>query len=150
MFRMSFRRRSRATTSLLAFRSCASQFNFGPAVLGQTTVSFTALDPHAPSQYIEQWSVSVEKSLGHQTTLEIGYLGSHGVHLQRAHLINNAPPDRERLGRDVRFPKISFVAGSVLPDGVTYIPPVTGCSDGSDLLPSQYHQSAREHGAELV
>ncbi len=50
------------------------------------------MDPHAPSQYIEQWSTSVEKSLGQQTTLEIGYLGSHGVHLQRAHLINNAPP----------------------------------------------------------
>ena len=59
----------------------ASHFNFGAPVLGQTTVSFTALDPKAPSQYIEQWSFSVEKSLGQQTTLEAGYLGSHGVHL---------------------------------------------------------------------
>ena len=70
----------------------ASQLNFGQAVLGKTTVSFTGMDPNAPSQYIEQWSTSVEKSLGHNTTLEIGYLGAHGVHLQRAHLINNTLP----------------------------------------------------------
>src|SRR5258708_34465425 len=42
----------------------ANQLNFSQAVLGQTTVSFTGQDPHAPSQYIEQWSGSVEKSLG--------------------------------------------------------------------------------------
>src|SRR5437660_10648364 len=45
----------------------ANQLNFGTVVLGQTTVSFTAMEPHAPSQYIEQWSGSVENSLGHQT-----------------------------------------------------------------------------------
>jgi hypothetical protein len=92
----------------------ANQLNFGPAVLGQTTVSFTAMDPHAPSQYIEQWSASVEKSLGHQTTLEIGYLGSHGVHLQRAHLINNAPPGPGPLGPRRPFKTLTFVPNTVL------------------------------------
>src|SRR5438046_7915681 len=47
----------------------ASQFNFGPPILGQTTVSFASFDPHAPSQNIQQWSFSVEKSLGPETTL---------------------------------------------------------------------------------
>ena len=61
-------------------------------VLGKTVVSFTAMDVHAPAQYIQQWSASVEKALGKETTLEIGYLGSGGFHLQRAHLINNAQP----------------------------------------------------------
>ena len=119
-------------------------------MLGQTTVSFTAMDPHAPSQYIEQWSTSVEKSLGQQTTLEIGYLGSHGVHsAARA-------PDQQRAsgtGSDraaASFPKISFVPGSVLPTGVTYTPPATGCPTDHDLLPGQHHQPAGEHGAKLV
>ena len=67
-------------------------FNFGPPVLGKTTVSFAGFGPHAPSQYLHQWSASIEKSLGKETTLEIGYLGSRGFHLQRAHLINNALP----------------------------------------------------------
>ncbi len=113
----------------------ANQLNFGPAVLGQTTVSFTAMDPHAPSQYIEQWSTSVEKSLGHQTTLEIGYLGSHGVHLQRAHLINNAPPGPGAIGPRRPFPKISFVPGSVLPSSVIYAPPASGCPTDQMCFP---------------
>ena len=112
-----------------------NQLDFGPAALGQTTVSFTAMDPHAPSQYIEQWSISVEKSLGHQTTLEVGYLGSHGVHLQRAHLINNAPPGPGAIGPRRPFPKISFVPGSVLPSGVTYTPPTTGCPNNQICFP---------------
>jgi hypothetical protein len=64
----------------------ASHFNFGTPVLGQTVVSFAAIDPEAPSQYIQQWSFSAEKSLDSSTTIEAGYLGSHGVHLQRSHL----------------------------------------------------------------
>ena len=46
----------------------ASHFNFAPAVLGTTTVSFAAFELNAPAQYIEQWSGSVEKSLGSETT----------------------------------------------------------------------------------
>jgi hypothetical protein len=99
----------------------SSGFNFGQPVLGQTTVSFTAMDPKAPSQYIQQWSLSVEKSLGRDTTLEVGYLGSHGVHLQRAHLINNALPGPGPIGPRRPFKTISFVPNSELPDSVTVI-----------------------------
>jgi hypothetical protein len=53
----------------------ASHLNFGQPVLGQTTVSFASFDPNAQSQYIEQWSLSIEKSIGTSTTLEVGYLG---------------------------------------------------------------------------
>ena len=64
--------------------------NFPAPVLGTSVVSFTALQLHAPPQYIQQWSTSVEKQLGAETTLELGYLGAGGFHLQRSHLINNA------------------------------------------------------------
>src|SRR6266566_8297092 len=74
--------------SLLNAAQAQSSLNFNPAVLGSTTVSFTAFDPHAPAQYVQQWSTSVEKSLGRETTLEVGYLGARGIHLQRAELIN--------------------------------------------------------------
>lgn len=113
----------------------ANQLNFGQAVLGQTTVSFTGMDPNAPSQYIEQWSSSVEKSLGQNTTLEIGYLGSHGVHLQRAHLINNAPPGSGPIGPRRPFPFISFVPDTTLPAGVSYAAPVGGCANGLMCFP---------------
>ena len=113
----------------------ANNLNFGPAILGQTTVSFTAMDPHAPSQYIEQWSASVEKSLQGNTTLEIGYLGSHGVHLQRAHLINNAAPGPGPIGPRRPFPKVAFVPGTVLPSDVTYVAPASGCPNGTICFP---------------
>ncbi|HST19847.1 MAG TPA: carboxypeptidase regulatory-like domain-containing protein [Blastocatellia bacterium] len=107
----------------------ASQFNFGQPVLGQTTVSFAAFDPNAPSQYIEQWSLSIEKSLGTATTLEIGYLGSHGLHLQRSHLINNAPPGPGPIAPRRPFKTISFLPGTEIPSNVTVLSttfPVSG------------------------
>jgi hypothetical protein len=107
----------------------ASQFNFGPPVLGQTTVSFAAFDPHAPAQYIEQWSLSLEKSLGRVTTLEVGYLGSHGVHLQRSHLINNAAPGAGAIGPRRPYKVLAFLPGTVLPDGINVVSttfPVSG------------------------
>jgi hypothetical protein len=93
--------------------------NFGMPVLGAgtlpaTTVSFTAFDPHAPAEYIQQWNVQVEKTLAANTTLEVGYLGARGFHLQRSHLINNAPPGPGPLGPRRPFHTLSFVPGTVL------------------------------------
>ncbi len=101
-----------------------SGFNFGTPVLGTgalpaTTVSFTAFDPHAPAQYVQQWNGSVQKGLGKDTSLEIGYLGSHGVHLQRAHLINNTLPGPGPLGPRRPFKTLTFVPGTTLPTGST-------------------------------
>jgi len=96
-------------------------FNFAPPVLGKTVVSFAGFDPHAPSQYIQQWSASVEKSLGKETTLEIGYLGSRGFHLQRAHLINNAPPGPGLIQPRRPYHTVSFVDGTVLPSDISIL-----------------------------
>ncbi|HEX7334588.1 MAG TPA: carboxypeptidase-like regulatory domain-containing protein [Pyrinomonadaceae bacterium] len=97
----------------------ANHFDFAPAVLGTTTVSFAAFEADAPPQYIEQWSASIEKSLGAETTLELGYLGSHGLHLQRSHLINNAPAGPGAIGPRRPFRTLSFVPGMVLPENIT-------------------------------
>jgi len=94
-------------------------FNFGTPVLGTgalpaTTVSFTAFDPHSPSQYVQQWNFSLQKSLGRDTSLEGGYLGSRGFHLQRAHLINNTLPGPGPLGPRRPFKTLTFVDGTQL------------------------------------
>jgi hypothetical protein len=93
--------------------------NFPTPVLGSTVVSFTGLQLHAPPQYIQQWSASLEKQLGSQTTVEAGYLGAGGFHLQRAHLINNALPGAGLIQPRRPFPKISFVNNSTFPSNVT-------------------------------
>jgi hypothetical protein len=93
--------------------------NFGTPVLGAgalppTTVSFTAFDSHAPAQYVQQWNGSVQKSFGQNTSLEVGYIGSRGSHLQRAHLINNTLPGPGPLGPRRPFKTLTFVPGTVL------------------------------------
>ena len=88
-------------------------------VLGTTVVSFTTLQLHAPAQYIQQWSTSVEKQIGATTTVELGYLGAGGFHLQRSHLINNAQPGPGLIQPRRPHPKISFVANTVFPASVT-------------------------------
>ena len=93
--------------------------NFPTPVLGTTAVSFTGLQLHAPPQYIQQWSASLEKQLGQETTLEIGYLGAGGVHLQRSHLINNALPGPGLIQPRRPHPKISFVPNTVFPASTT-------------------------------
>jgi len=94
-------------------------FNFNPAVLGKTVVSYASFDPHAPPQYVQQWSASLEKSLGHSTVLEVGYLGDRGLHLQRAHLINNALPGPGPIQPRRPYKTASFVDGTVFPPNIT-------------------------------
>jgi hypothetical protein len=90
-------------------------FNFPQPVLGKTVVSFATFDPHAPSQYVQQWSASFEKSLKRDTTLEAGYHGERGFHLQRSDLINNAPPGPGTLQTRRPYQDATFVNGTVLP-----------------------------------
>jgi hypothetical protein len=95
--------------------------NFPTPVLGSTVVSFTGLQLHAPAQYVQQWSSSLEKQLGKETTLEVGYLGAGGFHLQRSHLINNAQPGAGLIQPRRPFPKISFVPNTVFPASTSVV-----------------------------
>ncbi|HEY2467385.1 MAG TPA: carboxypeptidase regulatory-like domain-containing protein [Terracidiphilus sp.] len=101
------------------FTPSITTLNFPAPVLGTSVVSFTGLQLHAPAQYIQQWSTSIEKQLGATTTVEVGYLGAGGFHLQRSHLINNAQPGPGLIQPRRPHPKISFVANSAFPSNVT-------------------------------
>ncbi len=96
--------------------------NFPAPVLGTSVVSFTSVQLHATAQYIQQWSASLEKQIGSETTVELGYLGAGGFHLQRSHLINNAQPGPGLIQPRRPHPKISFVPNTVLPSYVTVGP----------------------------
>jgi hypothetical protein len=96
-----------------------TSLNFPSPVIGTTVVSFTAFQLHAPPQYIQQWSTSIEKQLHGQTTLEVGYLGARGFHLQRSHLINNALPGPGLIQPRRPHPRVNFVDNTVFPSWVT-------------------------------
>jgi hypothetical protein len=101
------------------FTPSLTGFNFPQPVLGTTVVSFTAFDPHAAAQYIQQWSASLQKTIGRDTTIEIGYHGEHGLHLQRSHLINNALPAPGTLQPRRPYQRAQFLPGTVFPDTIT-------------------------------
>ena len=100
------------------FTPAINGFNFPQPVLGKTVTSFTAFDPHSAPQYVQQWSSSLQKSIGSNTTLEIGYHGERGLHLQRAHLINNALPAAGALQPRRPYQFATFLPGTVFPSGV--------------------------------
>ena len=110
-------------------------------MLGVTVVSFTGMQTRPLPQYIQQWSAWLEQSLGRNTVMEIGYLGSGGFHLQRAHLINNAQPGPGLIQPRRPFTKISFVPNTVLPPIFTVV---------EYDVRSEHDQSARKLSAELV
>lgn len=90
-------------------------FDFALASLGKTTISFASADPHPAAQYVNQWSFSLQKALPGSVVVEAGYQGTRGLHLQRAHLINNAQPGPGPIGPRRPFPKISFLPGTEFP-----------------------------------
>jgi Carboxypeptidase regulatory-like domain len=89
-----------------------SGFNFPAAVMGKTVVSFSALDPHSPPQYVNEWSFTLQKALPAKIVLEVGYIGSAGFHLQQAHLINNAPPGPGAINPRRPYHTITFLPGT--------------------------------------
>jgi hypothetical protein len=101
------------------FNPSITSFNFAAPVVGKTVTSFTAFDPYQSPQYVMQWAASVEKALNKETTLEIGYHGERGKHLQRSVLINNALPGPGLIQPRRPYGSITFLPGTVFPDGVT-------------------------------
>jgi hypothetical protein len=56
--------------------------------LGVGSVAGYAIDPNIRAPYIEQWNLSIQRDLGWNTSLTIGYVGNHGVGLFRAIDVN--------------------------------------------------------------
>ncbi|MGC2398782.1 MAG: hypothetical protein WA510_03315, partial [Acidobacteriaceae bacterium] len=53
--------------------------NYLDAINGQPVVTNV---PKEPATYVEQWNLDLEKDLGHQTLIDVAYVGSRGVHQQ--------------------------------------------------------------------
>lgn len=45
-----------------------------------------------PDSYVAQWSFGVQRELSRESSLEVTYMGSVGVHLRRLQVYNSAPP----------------------------------------------------------
>ncbi len=124
------------------FVPAIQQIGFGDPVLGQTVVSFGSLDPRADSGYVQQWNFNVQRQVSPSTVLEVGYIGARGVHLQRAHLVNNALPGPGPIKPRRPFQTISFLPGTVLPEGTNILSttfPVSGINWLENSASSSYN-----------
>lgn len=81
------------TLTLNAYVPSATIGNvFGPAVVGSASIQAAAVDPHQGTPYSPQWSFNIQREVARNTVLEVGYLGTGGVHLEQNVQINNSMP----------------------------------------------------------
>lgn len=59
--------------------------NAGYPKLGPQTFRTIYLEPNPPRSYKMQWNLNVQRDLGKNMIVEIGYVGAHGVHLPKAY-----------------------------------------------------------------
>ncbi|HSU57723.1 MAG TPA: TonB-dependent receptor [Bryobacteraceae bacterium] len=67
-----------------------------PAALARktklSTTTIISPNPDLPTQYMNQWSADLERSLWNNAALDVQYLGSHSTHLDRSYYINTPLP----------------------------------------------------------
>jgi hypothetical protein len=81
------------TITLNAYVPSATVENvFTPAIVGSQSVSGASLDLHQKTPYSPQWSFNIQRTLTPQMVLEVGYLGTDGIHLEQNVQPNNGLP----------------------------------------------------------
>ncbi|HLH31392.1 MAG TPA: hypothetical protein VKY31_09335, partial [Terriglobia bacterium] len=72
---------------------------FTAAIVGSQAISAASIDPHQKTPYSPQWSLNVQREIAKQTVVEIGYIGSGGVHLEQNVQPNNGMPSSSSAKR---------------------------------------------------
>ena len=65
---------------------------FAPAVVGGQAIQAASIDPHQGTPYSPQWSFNIQRTVAPDWVLEVGYLGTAGIHLEQNVQVNNGMP----------------------------------------------------------
>jgi uncharacterized protein YaiE (UPF0345 family) len=65
---------------------------FAPAIVGGQAIQAASIDPNQGTPYSPQWSFNIQRTLAPDLVLEVGYLGTGGVHLEQNVQVNNSMP----------------------------------------------------------
>jgi hypothetical protein len=85
--------------------------------LGPHSLRAAYLTPNPPRAYDQQWNLTVQRQLAANTTLMVGYLGAHSVHLpRRIDDIDEVPASAITVAPDgnLAFPCAPVVAGTCM------------------------------------
>jgi hypothetical protein len=112
---------------------------FAPAVVGAQAIQAAALDPRQGTPYSPQWSFNVQRALSTNTVLEVGYLGTAGIHLEQNVQVNNSLP-----GTTVKRPYFGLTLSPAEQAQVTFpisnsVVPVTTINYFPHAAQSNYH-----------
>lgn len=124
------------TLTIGSYSPATQGFNiFGPGVLGAAQIQAAGIDLHQRTSYSMQWNFSIQRELGKNVVLEVGYLATLGLKLEQNVQPNNALPstntsiDPRRpyaalvYAPGTQFPAYLQVAGNSVPVGfINYLP----------------------------
>ena len=105
----------------------------GPGITGLcSTYSPAGVDPNLFSPTHQQWSFTVERQLGRNLMLQLGYVGSQSYHTPLSEDANTAPPQvcKDPLGcisggTTTGGAPVPVAQRVIVPQGTTYMPPAT-------------------------
>jgi hypothetical protein len=112
---------------------------FGPAVVGSAAITAAGIDLHQGTPYSPQWSFNVQRSITAHATLEAGYLGTAGIHLEQNVQINNSMPGTAVKRAFYGLTLAPAVQFALLYPATTNIVPVTTINFFPHSAQSNYH-----------
>lgn len=65
--------------------------NAFPSGLGVPSLTFGGIDPHFRDAYNQNWNLTIQRDLGHNTVVSASYIGNKGVRLQTREPNTNSP-----------------------------------------------------------
>jgi len=76
-----------------SFPSGAGSFNPANAAVLSSSLEFNFVQPNPPRSYMMIWNLSIQRQLTANTSMTVGYVGSHGVHtVDRGEEFNEVRP----------------------------------------------------------
>ncbi len=92
---------------------------FGSYVVGPVQLQAAALDLHERSSYSLQWNLALQRQLGSNMVLEVGYLATLGIKLEQNVQPNNAQPGAGNVDPRRPYLGVQFAPGTVFPNYLT-------------------------------
>lgn len=93
---------------------------FRPTVFDPTGQNFKYSPRQNPDPYTQQWNFNIQRDLGFNTVLTVGYVGSHGVHLYVFPNINQPLPGPGAIAPRRPYPNLADADGNSNEAASTY------------------------------
>jgi hypothetical protein len=137
------------TLSSVAFAPTYQGFNLFPPSLAigpSTSVNLYSLDPNQRTSYAIQMSSSVQRQIGHNGVIELGYTGTLGLKLQQNVQLSNTLPGPTAASTRRPYLGAVFAPGTVFPSYLT----VTGNSVGGSTIATLPNEAQSNYHALYV